>query len=141
MDLVENRLRLMPVVVDPDVRCLYFRKFNSGLEGWGKWTAGDYVALIQQIPYVVGCANKVMDTTVPKQAAFIRACFSVEKIMILQKRDEVDEDDLSVLHDLAKSIGSDIDLTQRGLPVDMELNLDRPKMHSPMHYRYFLALC
>ena len=60
IDVLEDRLRAMPVVRDPGVRNMFFRKFNGGLRGWGKWTGDDHVAVIQQLPYCIGTGPRII---------------------------------------------------------------------------------
>jgi hypothetical protein len=48
----------------------------------------------------------------------------------------VDEKQLNFLHDLAKQVGELLDCVQAGLPPEKEENLNRPKVHGPVHFRY-----
>ena len=113
---------------------MFFRKFNRGLRGWGKWTGDDHVALIQQIPYCLGTGPHIIPHDSIRKD-FIKACFSVQRMYILMKRDEVNEQDLEQLMDLAQEVGTVFDRIESGLPPDKEENLNRPKMHAPLHFR------
>ena len=127
----------MPSVRDASVRNMFFRKFNRGLRGWGKWTGDDYVALIQQVLFVVGTGAQIIPSYNIRKD-FISVCFKVQRMFIIMKRDEVNEEDLNQLMDLAKDIGPLFDSVQSALPVEMEENLNRPKVHAPLHFRYLL---
>ena len=53
-DVIDTRLRSIPMVRDPHVRGLHYRGFNSGVASMSVFTADDFIALLQQLPYVVG---------------------------------------------------------------------------------------
>ena len=59
-DIIDERLSSSPVVRDPHVRGLHYRAFNSGIATMSVFTADDYIALLQQLPYVVGTGTGTM---------------------------------------------------------------------------------
>ena len=53
--VVDSRLANIPMVVrDPLTRNLHYRSFSTGVTSMSVFTADDMVALVQQLPYVVG---------------------------------------------------------------------------------------
>jgi hypothetical protein len=59
----------MPVARDPWVRELHYRRFSKGVQEMSIFTHDDYVALIQQYPYVIG-----RSAALQLQALFIFLC-------------------------------------------------------------------
>ena len=51
---VDSRLAGIPMVRDPLTRNLHYRAFSTGISSMSVFTADDMVALVQQLPYVVG---------------------------------------------------------------------------------------
>jgi hypothetical protein len=52
--VVDERLALMPVARDPAGRELHYRRFSNGTREMSVFTHDDFVALLQQYPYVIG---------------------------------------------------------------------------------------
>ena len=48
------------MVRDPEQRTMHYRRFPHGIEDMKVFTADDCVALLQQLPYVVGDGNAVI---------------------------------------------------------------------------------
>ena len=51
---MDDRLSMTPMVRDDMVRGIHYRKFSTGVASMSVFTADDMVALLQQLPYVVG---------------------------------------------------------------------------------------
>ena len=137
---LNRRLRNIPRVRDPDRRGMDYRTFTKGLTGWGKWSADDHVALMQQMVFAVGTDNKVIKAGPAVRKAFIGAVDTTQLIYRLAKQRESSEYDLNRLHEAATSLGPLLKKAASGLPVKVrsKLNLNRPKVHAPVHYRYFI---
>lgn len=135
---LDSRFRNMPPVRDPEQRCMHTRAFRSGLTGWGKWTADDHVALLQQMAYIVGSGSTIIRTAsaLPRKA-FVRACDNIRTIYLSLKKREVSEAELLRMHTSAKNVGPNIKAALQGLPLELSgnINLNIPKVHGPLHYR------
>ena len=53
-ELVDDWLAAIPVVRDPEQRNMHYRQFNTGITSMSVFTGDDMIALLQQLPYVVG---------------------------------------------------------------------------------------
>jgi hypothetical protein len=129
LSIVDWRLQHLNPVRDPVQRCMHYRTFKKGVTGWGKWTADDHIALLQQMPYVVGTDATVIRTTSQKpREAFIAACTEIRVILQILKRREVTEDHLLILHTSAKHVGQHLKDAVLGLPRSAQENIsvDRP---------------
>jgi hypothetical protein len=137
------RLRNIPVVRNAVQRCMHYRAFNKGITGWGKWTADDHVALLQQMAFAVGYGSSIIRTQDDKhRKSFIGACINIREIYILLKKRSISETELSRLHRAAKSLGKNIQDAVSGLPMGEQdkFTLDRPLLHAVLHYRYCIRL-
>ena len=115
---------------------MHYRVFRSGIMGFGKFTADDHVALIQQLPYVIGTASTVVRTAHSKhRKALIGAVNACRIIYLTLKKHHVNENDLNVLHAAAKSMGPLLEETISGLPEQSQkkFNIHRPNMHALLH--------
>ena len=137
------RFERIPMVRDAKQRCMHFRRFRNGLEKVGVFTADDHVALKQQMPFVVGTGTAIIRVAESKtRKAFISACFACATIYLTLKKREVTEEDLSHLHDAAKSFGEDLKMVIAALPPTVKpINLNRPKIHALLHFRYYVHVC
>lgn len=133
--VLDSRLRDMPLARDEVGRGLYFRSFKTGVEGIGKFTADDFIALLQQLPFVVGYGDAVISDRA-KRDCFLEACVHTRTMLIVSKMDSVNEVALSRFHLAAKAIGP---LLQKLYNyVDGKIQCaDRPKVHGLLHFRYF----
>lgn len=138
LDVVENRLRSFPVPRDTEVRCLPFRRFMTGLEGWGKWSGDDHIALLQQLPYVIGTNAEILGCSSEVLKAVLKSCFTAVRIYIMLHRDVVENKDLDEIMELCLEMGEQLQVAQKGLAAEEAANLDRPKVHAILHYRYFI---
>ena len=120
-------------------RGLYYRKFNKGLTGWGKWSADDHIALLQQLAFVVGTGTKVLRVSSSSvRVAYIQAVDQLMIILHILHKREVSEMDLTILHGAAKQIGQLLQKSCEGLPAEFrsKITLNRPKVHALLHLRY-----
>ena len=83
-----------------------------------------------------------MQTSADCRQAFIKSCFLVLKLYRLLKYYETDEEVLETVHQTAKELGQLMKQVTAHIPVSSKLtgNLDIPKVHAPLHYRYARAL-
>lgn len=144
---LNRRLRNLPVVKDTQERHMYYRTFRKGLTGWGKWTGDDHVALLQQMPYVVGTSGAPGDGLIRTEnpaprLAFIRACFQCMTLYLVAKMRNPSEIHINRSHEMAKKLGSSLRIAISELQEkDDPPGLARPKLHAPLHYRYALFYC
>ena len=81
----------MPVARDSWVRELHYRRFRKGVQGMSVFTHDDYVALIQQYPYVIGRSYFPMQQPDPSHrtanAAYYHSttCYVVQKASCYQR--------------------------------------------------------
>lgn len=139
--LLNSRLASLPQVRSARVRGWYYRAFNTGIDSQGKWNAEDYVALLQQMPFVVGHTQDIIKSRGVREA-FVQACIAVRILLIVLKMRKVSEDDLAILHEYgAKPLGPAIVNAVGTLalkPNGKEYTTDRPKVHALIHFRYFI---
>ena len=142
LHVLDHRLKQIPPVRDPVQRCMHYCGFPSGITGWGKWTADDHVALIQQLQYAVGTGELVLRADPTPRKAFISACTNLRAILVLLKKREITELELSILHNAAKQFGSNLKRCLVGLPIReaAKFNIDRPKVHALLHFRFACKL-
>ena len=57
--VVDSRLARIPMVRDPLTRNLHYRAFSTGISSMSVFTADDMVALVQQLPFVVGSGTGI----------------------------------------------------------------------------------
>ena len=136
--IIDARLLLIPRVKNAKQRCMHYRMFRSGITGFGKFTADDHVALIQQLPYVIGTTSTVIRTVdVKHRKALIGAINACRIIYLTLKKRQVNEHDLNVLHAAAKSMGPLLEEAISGLPehAQKKFNIHRPKVHALLHFR------
>lgn len=57
--VVDERLAKIPMVRDVLTRNLHYRAFSTGISSMSVFTADDMVALVQQLPYVVGTGTGI----------------------------------------------------------------------------------
>ena len=124
-------------------RGLHYRTFSKGLTGWGKWSADDHIALLQQLPFVVGTGSKIIRA--PSQSvrvAFIQVVDQLLIILNMIHKREVTEPELNILHGAAKQIGPLLKKACEGLPTEFrsQISLNRPKVHALLHFRCTLIL-
>ena len=118
-----------------------FREFPTGIDKQGKWNAEDYIALLQQMPFVVGHTDDIIKSTSARKA-FVEACMAVRTLIIVLKMREVSEDDLAIMHRYAaKPLGPLMEKavgTLSELPKSKSYTTARPKVHALIHFRYFI---
>ena len=136
--VLDDRLRQMPRTADTRSRGLPYRHFPKGLTGVGTWAASDYVALIQQLPFIVGYKQQVIASQ-KAQKAFLQACHYTRTILLVQKMEVPNEIALSWLHEAATKMGLVFLECQDSLTAEQvkkQAMIARPKMHALYHYRY-----
>lgn len=133
------RLSSLPGVHDRERRGLAYRYFSS-VDHDGSWTGDDYIALLQQLPFVVGTdATIIPDGTARR--AFLQACKATRTILVVLKHLTPSEDNVNTLHEAAKRLGPLLDGAASGLSEVARGELmtnARPKVHALLHFRYFI---
>jgi hypothetical protein len=71
VNVLTARLALMPKVRDVAQRNLTYRHFRKGIHTFGRWTGDDHIALLQQLPFVVGTSQRVIRAPLSARKAFI----------------------------------------------------------------------
>ena len=136
---VDARLQALPRVLDADRRGLYYRRFTS-ISHQQTWTASDYVALLQQLTFVVGADHAVIPNVVARQA-FITACKDTTTILVALKQRVISEEQLYYMHAAAKRLGPLLTAALTGLSdtaAGKVMTVARPKVHALLHLRYFI---
>ena len=136
--IFDARLAQMPMVRDAKQRCMHYRRFRNGIEKVGVFTADDHVALMQQMPFVVGTGTSLLRVAETKiRKAFIAACFQCTTLYLTLKKREVNEQVLSEMHTASKKLGENLNLVVSSLPehAAKKINLNRPKVHAMLHFR------
>ena len=72
---------------------------------------------------------------------FVAACSAARKLLGLLKKKETSESDLEEIDYNAMRLGPLIIDSQKGLPEDKRENVNIPKLHSCLHYRYDIMCC
>ena len=67
IQVVNQRLGFMPVARDPLVRTLHYRRFRNGLLDMSVFTHDDEVALMQQLPYIIGRSEYNRDSQLTRR--------------------------------------------------------------------------
>lgn len=130
---IDERLRKWPPVRDPSQRMMHTRQFNSGVSHMAVFTADDMIALLQQLPFVVGSGTAVIGDRACA-AAFVNAAVVTRNILSVMKQREVSVDDLNFLKSEIKAMGGHFETMQNELPVKERANLSIPKFHSICHF-------
>lgn len=136
--ILDSRLALIPVVRDAKQRCMHYRRFRNGIEKVGVFTADDHVALMQQMPFVIGTGTTILRVEDVKiRKAFIAACFQCATLYLTLKKREVCERELSEMHGAVKQLGENLRVVVSALPevAAKKINLNRPKVHALLHFR------
>ena len=102
------------------MRDMHWRKFVNGIAEMSVFTADDCIAILQQIPYVVGTGTKIIPDLVKREhdtgkkdpitgdsimitelvncnEAFVKACKCVLEILSILKKRQVTKDNLEQL--------------------------------------------
>ena len=130
---LDERLGKWPPVRDPSQRMMHSRQFNSGVSRMSVFTADDMIALLQQLPFVVGCGDAVIADRVCA-TAFVRAAVVTRNILSVMKQREVSEGDIDFLTGEIKSMGGHFEVMQSQHHEKERTNLTIPKFHSICHF-------
>ena len=136
VSVMDRRLRAIPQVRDAARRGMGYRTFRTGLTGWGKWTATDHVALMQQLSAVVSSDDGVMRTDSATRKAYVKAVDNATLIYLTCNQREITELDLNMMHAAVKELGPLLTKAMSGLPESIRKNINRPKLHGLLHFRY-----
>lgn len=135
LPVLDDRLKKWPPVRDPAQRMMHTRQFNSGVSGMSVFTADDMIALLQQLPFVVGTGTSVIGDR-QCAAAFVAAAVVTRNILSVMKQREVFDDDLLFLEQEVNNMGEHFRKMQEQLPAVEMKNLAVPKFHSISHFAY-----
>ena len=101
---LDRRLGKVQPVCYPQNRVLHYRKFRNGIADMKVYTADDCMALLQQLPYVIGTSGGIIPDTAEREGrvvdcgqAVVKACVCTREILSILKKREVSEDDLNIL--------------------------------------------
>jgi len=136
---LDKRFRALPRVHDAARRGLFYRSFDNILTQ-ATWTADDYIALLQQMFFVVGVDDAIIGDEAAREA-FVGACEATLMIIVALKMRVISEGQLNDLHACAKALGPLLTAAVGGLPnfvVVKLMTINRPKVHALLHLRYFI---
>ena len=116
------------MVHDPTQRMMHYRRFKSGIADMKVFTADDCIALLQQLPYVIGTEVRIISERFEVDGAevlcgdeLLKACITTREILSLLKKRELKE--------------SDLDLLDEG----NRYTLSIPKVRLKLYIHYFLT--
>lgn len=140
--IVDHRLATLEVPKNQTQRCMHYRPYTKGMARVRRYTGDDNVALLQQMAYVVGTSTKVIRASQGVRVAFIKAVHQCQIIYLTMKKREVLEGELQIMHAAAKEIGCSLSKALSALPtgVRARINLNRPKLHALLHFRYLYSV-
>ena len=124
----------MPPVRDPQQRCLHTRQFNNGIANMSVFTADDMIALLQQLPYIVGASSTAVIKDLQCANNFSAGAFTTLRILSTLKGRSVSDEDLVTMHTRILSIGGYLSRMQAGLDEKERINTAIPKVHSLLHF-------
>ena len=133
LPVIDRRLSKWPPVRDPQQRMMHTRQFNKGIANMSVYTADDMIALLQQMPFVVGGGVAVIkDAACAK--SFVAAAVITRNILSVMKQREVTNDDLVFLGEEIKEMGKHFVDMQAKLSDKDKVNTAIPKMHAICHF-------
>lgn len=132
--MITRRLKAIPPVRDPQQRCLHTRQFNRGIANMSVFTADDMIALLQQLPYVVGGSSTAVINDVQCASAFTSGAFTVLRILSTLKSRNVTDDALEEMEVQVRSVGGYLTDMQASLDDKDKINTAVPKVHALLHF-------
>ena len=99
------------------------------------YTADDMIALLQQMPFVVGSGVAVIKDSACA-SAFVAAAVNTRNILSVMKQREVTSDDLAYLSGEISVIGKHFVDMQYKLSDKDKVNTAIPKVHAICHFPY-----